>query len=131
MKHWPRRLWECQGIRYLLFGGLTVLVNLTAFALLSQVGVGLDAANIFSIAAALMFAYVMNTWFVFRSKWEGAQKCLGEFLRFLSARLFTMAVEFFGVHFLAAAVGPISAKLLVQILVIIMNYVLSRRLVYR
>lgn len=134
MKHWLRRLWRRQGIRYLFFGGLTVLVNLTSFSLLVEWGqLGLDASNALSIATALLFAYGTNTWFVFRTERGTAQKRLDEFLRFISARLFTMAVEFFGVHFMSA-VFPGKGflwKLLIQGLVIVLNYILSKRLVYQ
>lgn len=134
MKYWLRRLWGRQGIRYLFFGGLTVLVNLTSFTLLTAWSrLGLDVSNALSIAAALLFAYGTNTWFVFRSERGTARERLDEFLRFISARLFTMAVEFFGVHFLATAFPGKSFlwKLLAQGLVIILNYILSKRLVYR
>lgn len=124
-------LWDRRGIRYLFFGGLTVLVNLAAFALLSWLGLGLDAANALSITIALLFAYVTNTRFVFRSKRERFQERLWEFMRFVSARLFTMAVEFFGVRLLAPALGALPAKLLFQVIVIILNYVLSKWIIYR
>lgn len=132
MRSLLERLWGRQGFRYLLFGGMTVLVNLTVFALLSCAGIGLDAANALSIAVALLFAYGTNTWFVFHSGRGTTRERLGEFLRFLSARLFTMALEFFGVHLLSAAFPGRSFlwKLLVQGLVIILNYILSKRLVY-
>lgn len=134
MKYRLRRLWERQGVRYLFFGGLTVLVNLACFTLLTAWGgLGLDVSNALSIAAALLFAYVTNTWFVFRSERGTVRERLGEFLRFVSARLFTMALEFFGVHLLAAAFPGKSFlwKLLAQGLVIILNYALSKRVVYR
>lgn len=133
MKYRLRRLWERQGVRYLFFGGLTVLVNLAVFTLLSRAGLGLDAGNALSIAAALLFAYVTNTWFVFRSERGAVRERLGEFLRFVSARLFTMALEFFGVHLLAAAFPGKSFlwKLLAQGLAIILNYALSKKVVYR
>lgn len=133
MKYRLRLLWERQGVRYLFFGGLTVLVNLAVFTLLSRAGLGLDVSNALSIAAALLFAYVTNTWFVFRSERGTVRERLGEFLRFVSARLFTMALEFFGVHLLAAAFPGKSFlwKLLAQGLVIILNYALSKRVVYR
>lgn len=134
MKYRLRRLWERQGVRYLFFGGLTVLVNLACFTLLTAWGgLGLDVSNALSIAAALLFAYVTNTWFVFRSERGTVRERMGEFLRFVSARLFTMALEFFGVHLLAAAFPGKSFlwKLLAQGLVIILNYALSKRVVYR
>lgn len=134
MKHCLRRLWECRGIRYLFFGGLTVLVNLASFAFLTAWGgLGLDVGNALSITVALLFAYGTNTWFVFRSEQGTARERLDEFLRFVSARLFTMTLEFFCVHFMSAAFPGRSFlwKLLVQGLVIILNYILSKRLVYQ
>lgn len=126
-------LWARQGFRYLFFGGLTVGVSTAAFALLARAGLGLDGANALSIALALLFAYVTNTRFVFRSKTSGGRERLGEFLRFLSARLFTMGVEFFGVHFLAEVLlwNGFFSKLATQAVVIVLNYVLSKIIVYK
>lgn len=129
-----QRLWDSQGFRYLLFGGLTVLVNLACFRLLTEyTPLGLDAGNALSILAALLFAYVTNTWLVFRSKASGLRGRGGEFLRFVLARLFTMALEFFGVHLLAEILGwnALFSKLLMQCAVIVLNYVFSRIIVYR
>lgn len=129
-----QRLWNSQGFRYLFFGGLTVLVNLVCFHLLTEwAGLDLDAGNALSIVAALLFAYVTNTRFVFRSKTSGGRERLGEFLRFLSARLFTMGVEFFGVHFLAEVLlwNGFFSKLATQAVVIALNYVLSKIIVYK
>lgn len=128
-----RRLWERQGIRYLFFGGLTVLFNLLCFRLLTKgAGLGTDTGNALSILAALLFAYFTNTWFVFRSKNAGPRARLGEFLRFLSARLLTMALEFAGVHLLAEVLllNAFLSKLALQAAVIVLNYILSRLVVY-
>lgn len=129
-----RRLWEREGLRYLFFGGLTVLVNLLCFRLLTiTAGLGTDAGNALSILAALLFAYATNTWFVFCSRDGGLRARLGEFLRFLSARLFTMALEFIGVHFLAEVLfwNGFLSKLAIQMVVIVLNYIFSKIIVYK
>lgn len=134
LHQWLKRLWARQGFRYLFFGGLTVLVNLFCFSLLTGwAGLGLDGANALSIALALLFAYVTNTWFVFRSRASGFRGRLGEFLRFLSARLFTMGVEFFGVRLLAEVLlwNGFFSKLVMQAVVIALNYVFSKIIVYK
>lgn len=129
-----RRVWERQSVRYLFFGGLTVLVNLICFSLLTRRGgLGVDGANALSILAALLFAYWVNTRFVFRDHARSAGERLGRFLRFTGARLFTMALEWAGVHLLVSglSLNAFFSKTAVQAVVIVLNYVLSRALVYR
>lgn len=131
--HWLRTQWENQAIRYLFFGGLTVLVNLLCFRLLTgPAGFSVDAGNGLSILVALLFAYGTNTRFVFRSKCRGLPERCREFLRFLSARLFTMALEFVGVHLLVELLGwnELLSKTGMQGIVIVLNYLFSKRLVY-
>lgn len=71
-----------------------MLVNLLCFHFLTEcAGLGLDTGNAVSIILALLFAYAVNTCFVFRSNAVGLRARLGEFLRFLLARLFTMVLE--------------------------------------
>lgn len=128
-----RRFWDKEGIRYLFFGVLTVLVNLACFSLLTKgIGLGVDAGNALSILAALLFAYVVNTWFVFRSRDRTARERAGEFVRFAGARLFTMALEFAGVHVLVhiCLLNAFFSKLSAQAVVIVLNYVLSKTVIY-
>ena len=81
---------------YFVFGFCTFLVDSGGFFLLSWVlnlqnhaGL-LHLCSVSSTILAIVFAYVTNRIFVFRSGATGFAKILREILSFLSARIFTM-----------------------------------------
>ncbi|MDR2698265.1 MAG: GtrA family protein, partial [Candidatus Methanoplasma sp.] len=57
-----------EGILYLFFGVLTVLVSWGTYALFVFAGIELNISNVLSWICAVTFAYAVNKWFVFRSR---------------------------------------------------------------
>ena len=123
-------------IMYLIVGGLTTAVGLavyfalTATVLDAQKPVQLQAANVISWIAAVSFAYVMSRLFVFRSRDPGVAR---EAAFFFGARVLTLLMDM-GLMFLMVTAGGMNdriAKVIVQIAVIIANYVLSKRVVFK
>ena len=57
-------------------------------------------ANIISIIAAILFAYMVNSKFVFQDKCETLRDHIQPFMKFISARLVTMVIEVGGVWLL-------------------------------
>lgn len=120
-------------IRYIFFGGLTTLVNLAVYYILRMVfHVEMTAANIISVSAAILFAYFTNAAYVFESEAAGFSGRFKEFLRFVSARLSTMAIEVGGVWFMARVLhlDDRNGKLIIQFVTIVLNYLFSRFLVF-
>lgn len=123
-----------QMVRYLFFGGCTTLVNLGVFSVLRYAaGVRTNPANFVSIIAAILFAFWVNRQFVFRREAQGARRIGKEFMDFVGMRLVTMLVEFWGVALMVGWLGipDFAGKLIAQILVIILNYIISKFFVFR
>ena len=80
-----------------------------------------------------MFAYFANKHVVFKSQTSAIRELIYEMVRFIAARLSTMAIEVVGVFFIVSVAGrePFIGKLLVQILVVIGNYFISKYLVFK
>ena len=97
------RFYQNDVIRYVFFGGCTTLVNLVCFFVLRKCGLELNIANLISIITAILFAYVVNSRFVFQDKCETLRDHFRPFCKFISARLVTMVIEVGGVQ------RPISA----------------------
>ena len=120
--------------RYLFAGGLTTLVNFSLFTLMHEI-IGIDymVSNVASISVSVVFAYVVNKRFVFRRRSNTMMELALEFIKFVGSRLFTMALEigtvwlFFEVLALNATLG----KAVSQVLVIILNYLISKLIVFR
>ena len=116
---------------YLLFGGLTTLVSIGTYALFLPVADPL-VANIFSWVAAVSFAYVTNRTWVFASKEKGTG-IFREAVVFYGGRAFTLALEegILYVFITLLSFHPLTVKVLAQIVVLVLNYVISKLLVFR
>ena len=68
MKKRILKLYENDVIRYIFWGGCTTLVNLVSFYIMRELGIILMAANVVSIILAILFAYVVNSRFVFHDQ---------------------------------------------------------------
>lgn len=123
-----------QIIRYIFFGGLTTLVNLISYFMLRNIcNISINISNVISISLSILFAYVVNSKYVFHTKQTTIKSKLYEFSKFISARFITMLIEIIGV-FLFTSVMQIQdfiSKLLIQVIVLILNYVFSKLLVFK
>ena len=128
MKQWIRKMYESSVIRYIFFGGCTTMVNLVSFFILRKLKVELNIANIISIILAILFAYVVNSKYVFQDKCETLKDHVQPFCKFVSARLVTMVIEVGGVWLLVSVMGlnDMIGKFLIQFIVLILNYVFSK-----
>lgn len=132
MKKLILMMYENDVIRYIFWGGCTTLVNLVSFYLMRIAGLPLMAANIISIILAILFAYVVNSRFVFHDSCETLKDHIQPFVKFISARLVTMVIEVGGVWLLAVVMGfhDMVAKFCTQFLVLVLNYIFSKFLIF-
>ena len=122
-------------ISYLIVGGLTTVVSLVTYyacvltALDPNHPVQLQCANILSWIAAVAFAYVTNRRFVFQSK---NKHMLREAGAFVASRVSTLVMDM-ALMFVMVTLGGLNdkiAKLAVQVVVTVANYVLSKFFVF-
>lgn len=132
MKQLIKKLYASSVVRYVFFGGCTTLVNLISFYVLRKLRVGLNMANVISIILAILFAYVVNSRFVFQDKCQTLADHIRPFCKFVSARLMTMVIEVGGVWLLVAKLGmnDMVGKFATQFIVLILNYVFSKFFVF-
>lgn len=119
-------------IRYIFFGGCTTLVNLVCFFVLRKCNVELNIANVISIIVAIIFAYIVNSKYVFQDKCETLVDHIRPFCKFISARLLTMVIEVGGVWLLVEKVGmsDMVGKFCTQFIVLALNYIFSKFFVF-
>ena len=123
-------------VNYLIVGGLTTVVSLGVYygcvltILDPEVAVQLQAANIISWIAAVTFAYFTNRKFVFESKNENKLK---EAAAFYGSRVTTLLMDMGCMFLMVTLLGwnDKIAKLIVQVIVTVANYVLSKFIVFR
>ncbi len=139
-------------ILYFIFGIGTTLVNLLVFFLLKRNGMtdtdlGYTLASAISWVAAVLFAFVTNKIWVFQSKTTKLREVVGEACKFVGGRMFSGIFEIILPTFVAHILGEgISfnvfgfdivldsqweAKIVVTVLVILINYLVSKWFVFK
>lgn len=132
-------------ITYVIFGVLTTAVNWSVYKLLSW-ALGMEShddgsamyvllGNISNISAwviSVLFAYATNKKFVFRSKTDSSKSAWKEFSLFVSARVLSYLIFDLLLYTLLLYVLPHDLdKLLMNVLVVIFNYVASRFVIFK
>lgn len=123
-----------EGITYLIAGGMATVLNIGVFALLTYgFKIDYEISNIIAIIVAILFQYISNKFFVFKSKGNTNQENVKEFVSFISCRLVTMVMDQgmmkIGVDILK--INELFMKILVNIIVIIVNYIFSKLIVFK
>jgi putative flippase GtrA len=121
-------------LRYIFIGGCTTLFDYVSYQIMVvYLHMGVTASNVVSAALAILFAYVTNKLIVFYSRTSSFAELAVEFLKFIVSRLFTFILEYLGVLLLVEKLGQDYrlGKAETIVLVIIVNYVLSKLIVFR
>lgn len=129
-----------EGMRYLICGGLSTLVNIVAYALGSyvifknivDVTVRVNVSDMFAFIVALIFAYWVNKTIVFNSKCNDIKELMREIFSFTSCRIFTQIISL-GMMNLAVIINmnDVIMKILANIVVIILNFILSKLIIFK
>ncbi len=135
-------------IAYVFFGVLTTAVNFVTFWLFSRLlGEKLYyITNAIAWLISVIFAYITNKLFVFEAKEFSAKVLVKEISVFFSARIFSFLVEEGGLILLIWVLGfgeysfslfgfeingQMIAKILLAIVVVLINYFVSKFAVFR
>ena len=121
-------------VTYLIFGVLTTVVNYAIYLpCLNILGLSAAVSNSIAWVVAVIFAFVTNKPFVFGSHDWSMKVVVSEFTKFIATRVSSGVLE---TLILLVAVDALGGngniwKLITQVLVIIINYVGSKLLVFR
>ena len=123
-----------EGMRYLVFGALTTVVNIAIFIIFAKVfNLSTTISNIIAWIIAVLFAYITNKILVFKAKKDTFKVLLIEILFFFLARIFTLVLETIilvifidNLHF-----NSFIMKIISNIIVIIVNFILSKILIFK
>ena len=118
-------------LMYLLFGGLTTLVNILSFFILRKLSVGVYVSNLIAWVVAVLFAFITNKLFVFESK--DKSKSGKELISFFGFRILSLGVDMGAMYLLLQVIntGEVFAKIIANVIVIILNYIFSKLFVFK
>jgi putative flippase GtrA len=121
-------------LSYLFFGGLTTLVNFVIFyPCYNWLHISATLANVIAWVVAVAFAYLTNKPFVFRS-YDWSWKTVGpELTKFVGCRIGSGLLETAAIFLTVDCLhwnGNVM-KLILAVVVVILNYIGSKLLVFR
>lgn len=118
---------------YGFFGILTTLINIISFFLLDKIGLNTYVANFIAWIVSVLFAFITNKLFVFHSKKFNFSVFMKELLSFLFFRILSLGIDMGGLFVCLDLLhlSKIISKVLVNILVIIANYIFSKLFVFK
>ncbi len=128
-----------EGVRYIAFGILTVIVSWITYAAFVFVGIDLAVSNMLSWFCAVLFAFVVNKYWVFRCVGSSKMRLGAELMSFFGGRMLTgilagvmfPALCAIGLGFTFMGVAGLFARGLTSLMEIALNYLLSKFLVFR
>ena len=118
---------------YLLFGGLTTIVNILTFYIFRKLNVELYISNIIAWIISVLFAFITNKLFVFESKNKTKKENIKEITSFFGFRLLSLVFDM-GAMFLLINILKINdllSKIFDNILVVILNYIFSKLFIFK
>ena len=145
-------------VLYVFFGVLTTVVNLVTFYLFKKlfISIGWEGAlssilppdskateiiggseyldaNCIAWVVAVIFAFITNKLWVFESKTWSPSVAGKEFAGFIGARIFSFAVETLMMFVFVSlfSMNDLIAKIIIGVVVIIMNYVFSKLIIFK
>ena len=123
-----------EGMRYLVFGALTTIVNIFIFIIFSKAfNLSTTVSNIIAWIIAVLFAYITNKIWVFKAKKNSFKELFIEIVYFFLARIFTLVLEtlILVISIDKLHMNSIIMKIMSNIIVIIINFILSKILVFK
>lgn len=134
-------------LNYTLCGTLTTIVSFGSFSVFSIILTNFiensitaaTVSNVLSWLCTVIFAFVINKLWVFKSKSFNKKVLLPEFVKFFFSRLTTGIIELTALPFLMKiglnqsmfGIDGLLSKIIVSIVVIIINYILARLFVFK
>lgn len=117
---------------YIIFGVMTTVVSFVSQMLFASLGTPTWVNTLGSWICAVIFAYVVNKLFVFRSHTDSAKAFFRELWLFFAARLASLGMELVFMiitvdllHFSEAI-----CKLIAQVFILVANYVFSKLIIF-
>ena len=117
-------------INYLIFGFLTTLVSIITYAIFTRLfNVNYNISNILSWLLAVSFAYITNKNYVFNFK---DKNVIQSIVKFFTSRITTLIIEVLFMFIMVdiLRINDMLCKIIVQIIVIVLNYILSKLFVF-
>lgn len=121
-------------INYGIFGVLTTVVNYVSYIIFTRVFcIDILVSNLIAWFLSVIFAFITNKLIVFESKKFTINVILKEGVSFVIARVFSLLLDMAILYVMSDLMGinDLIVKIISNIIVIIVNYVLSKFIIFK
>lgn len=132
-----RNIWKKyeEAALYIVFGAVTTVVNILGYYICVywlQINSVVEA-TVIAWTVSVLFAYITNKVWVFKKRTINGSVIIYELFSFFGARLVTGILDVFIMYFFVnvLAFNDMMIKILSNILIIILNYVASKFLIFK
>ncbi|MEH7461976.1 GtrA family protein [Bacillus thuringiensis] len=119
---------------YLLFGGLTTLVNIVMyFVCATLAGMDYKIATTIAWIVSVLFAYITNKKYVFKSQQTNLSHAMKEFFYFMGFRVLSYFIDLFSMIALIEWLGinDLVSKIIANVIVVVVNYFASKYIIFK
>ncbi|MCL2592500.1 MAG: GtrA family protein [Defluviitaleaceae bacterium] len=122
-----------ESFKYLVAGGFTTLISIGVYTAFIKLGFDVIVSNTVSTIMAVLFAYFANKVWVFRQNNFKPAHMVKESFTFFLGRFVTYVLDTAMIWMLVEkiSVNPIISKLITQVVIIVLNYVVSKKIVFK
>lgn len=133
-----RNAWKAEFVKFSLVGVLNTAIDFVVFMLLIWLSVHYAAAQVISYLAGMTNSYVLNSAFTFRSKLETVRPArskgsiMKQRLRFIiwNVVMLVLSILMLAILTQAAGISEITAKAIVTVIIVAINFYGSKRWVF-
>lgn len=121
-------------LMYLFFGGIAFFLNIALFALFSgAMNITELIANVICWVICVLFQFFTNRTWVFDGHVDSAGAFVKQMSSFFGGRIFTLVVEeiILAIFITWLGLNSMIVKLVAQVVVIVLNYVVSKLFVFK
>lgn len=121
-------------ILYLIVGATTMMISVGSYAFLSKIlHLHYQICNVLSWIIAVTCAYILNKIVVFKSKTKTKKELIKEIYEFVKYRIISLLGELLFMYLFVSVIhiNDLIAKVIVQVLVVIANYIFSKLFIFK
>lgn len=118
---------------YIIFGIFTTIVNIVSFFCLDLIGIDYKTSTIIAWVLSVIFAYITNKKYVFKSTTKSVKETTLEFSNFTLGRILSLLIDLLCMFIFIDVlnISNITSKIATNVLVVVINYFISKLFVFK
>ncbi|NLZ35009.1 MAG: GtrA family protein [Clostridiales bacterium] len=118
---------------YIIFGIFTTIVNVVSFFCLELIGIDYKTSTIIAWVLSVIFAYITNKKYVFKSTTKSVKETTLEFSNFTLGRILSLLIDLLCMFIFIDVlnISNITSKIATNVLVVVINYFISKLFVFK